>query len=468
MTALAALHYRPLTEVAALLRSRELSAIELTEAILGRIEAMNPALGAYYTVLAEEALAEAQWAESELAAGRCRGALHGVPIAFKDLYALGRTTAGSPLLADHVAGREAEVVRRARAAGAVVLGKLATHEFGLAAASLADHFPPARNPWNPELTPGGSSTGAGAAVAAGLSYGAYGTDTGGSVRLPAAHCGVVGFKPTFGAVSRAGIIPLSPSLDHAGPLARTVADAAALFAAVAGHDPEDAGSLSEPLEPGDLEPDVRGLRVGVPRDFWEPTCDPAVRERVDAALQVLSGLGAEVHEVELGLDVLAVMAVGYLVTLPEAAAYHLDVLRRRPGGYGHEFGLVLRAGLLQPAVAYVDAQNARSRIRGAVAAALREHDVLAMPTLGALPDPLPPGPRPLPKRISLSPTPQYTWLANAYGGPAVSVPCGLAGEGLPVGLQLAGLPRRDWTVLRAAHAYEQASGWRGLHPPAWP
>ncbi|HET7466454.1 MAG TPA: amidase [Candidatus Dormibacteraeota bacterium] len=444
------LHYRSLLEVSQDMQARRLSPVELTRATLERIERLNPRLGAYYTVFAEQSLAEAREAESEIAAGRWRGQLQGVPIAFKDLYELGPTTAGSRLLAGNVARREAVLVKRARTAGAVVLGKLATHEFGLAAATLADHFPPARNPWDPERTPGGSSTGAGTALAAGMAFGAFGTDTGGSVRLPAAFSGVVGFKPTFGLLSTDGLIPLSTSLDHAGPIARTVADAAAL-AGVA----------------FDSKTGVRGLRVGVPRDFWDGG-DPQVRELVEAAVKSFAGDGAVVEDVRLGFGVVQVMATGYLVTLPEAASYHLANLRAGRQGYGHEFGLVLRMGLLEPGHSYVHAQQARARISHRMAAVFASHDVLAMPTVGAFADPLPAGPRPLTRRISEQPTPQYTWLANLYGGPAVSVPCGFTREGLPVGLQLMGRPADDATVLRAAHAYERASAWRDVHPPLWP
>src|SRR5439155_21667196 len=311
VTGLEEIHYAPLLEVSELLRARRLSPVEVTRATLSRIETLNPSLGAYYVVFADAALAEARQTEKEIGNGGWLGALHGMPIAFKDLYKLGPTTAGSRLLAGHIPKKAAALVRRARAAGAVITGKLATHEFGLAAASLSDQFPPARTPWDPERTPGGSSTGAGTAIAAGMAFGAFGTDTGGSVRLPAAYCGVVGYKPTFGLLSRSGVIPLAPTLDHAGPLARTVADAAALAGAVRGSDPADPGSSAR--DAGDLPngPDagVRRLRVAVPRDFWEGSCDPAVAGLMEAALARLSALGVEVADVRLGFSVLQVMAV---------------------------------------------------------------------------------------------------------------------------------------------------------------
>ena len=470
MTAADLLHYASLLDVSGRLHARELSPVELTQSTLARIERLNSRLGAYYTVFADQALADARRTEAEIVKGAWRGPLHGVPIAFKDMYSLGRTTAGSRLLADHVAMREAAVVARARAAGAVILGKLATHEFALAAASLNDHFPPARNPWDPERTPGGSSTGAGTAISTGLAFGAFGTDTGGSVRIPAAHSGVVGYKPTFGLISRTGVIPLAPSLDHAGPLARSVADATALFVAVCGHDADDPGSSVHQIALGraDVSGSVSGLRIGVTRDFWEPTCEPAIRERFEAALVRLEDLGARVTDVRLGITLLQVMAVGYIITLTEAAAYHLADLRNHPEGFGPEFGLVLRAGLLVPADSYRAALRARARIARRVDELFDEHDLLAMPTLGSLADPLPAGPRHLSQRITEHPAPQYTWLANLHGGPAVSVPCGLAPEGLPVGLQLMGRSYEDATVLRAAHAYEQVGGWREMHPALWP
>ena len=470
MTTAHQLHYASLLEVSDQLRAREVSPVELTQATLARIERLNPQLGAYYSVFNESALAEARQAETEIAGGGWRGPLHGVPIAFKDLYSLGPTTAGSRLLAGHVATREAAAVSRARAAGAVIVGKLATHEFAMAAATLSDHFPPARNPWDPDRTPGGSSTGAGVAVAAGLAFGAFGTDTGGSIRLPAAHCGVVGYKPTYGLISLSGVIPLAPSLDHAGPLARTVADATAMFAAACGHDPDDPRSSVRQiaLGPDDLLGGIRGLRIGVPRDFWEPNCDAGIGARFEAALVRLEELGAHVTEAPLGLTLLQVMAAGYVITLTEAASYQLPNLRSHPEGLGREFGLAMRAGLLVPDGAYRTALKAQVRIARLVDELLVDHDLLAMPTVGVLADPLPAGPRALSRRITENPSPQYTWLANVHGGPAVSVPCGPAPEGLPVGLQLMGRSYDDATVLRAAHAYEQAAGWGHMHPDLWP
>jgi aspartyl-tRNA(Asn)/glutamyl-tRNA(Gln) amidotransferase subunit A len=445
------LHYLSLAEAGRAIAARQLAAVEVTRALLDRIQRLNPELGAYYAVFAESALAEAAEADAEIAEGRVRGPLHGVPIAFKDLYDLGPTTAGSAVLKDNVAEREAELVACMREAGAVVLGKLATHEFALAAATFADHFPPARNPWDRDRSPGGSSTGAGVAVAAGLAFGAWGTDTGGSVRLPAAHCGVVGFKPTQGLLSLEGVIPLAWSLDHAGPLARSVEDAALML--------EVAASRRLNLEGG-----IEGLRVGVPRVFWAATCDPQVAAALDAAIRDLEGAGAVPVDVELGFTIEDVIATGYLITMSEAAAHHRQALREHGPEFGREFRLVLKTGNLVPATAYVDAQRARQNIAARMERAFANCDVLVMPTVGSLADPIPAGPRPLGLRINVRPAPVYTWLANLFGGPAVSVPCGFSVEGLPIGFQVVGRPGDDERVLRAASAYESATSWSGRHP----
>jgi aspartyl-tRNA(Asn)/glutamyl-tRNA(Gln) amidotransferase subunit A len=243
-----------------------------------------------------------------------------------------------------------------------------------------------------------------------------------------------------------------------------------MFAAVCGHDPDDPGSSDRQIAvgPKDLAGGIRGLRIGVPRDFWEPACDPGIRARFEAALVRMEEMGAYVTEAPLGLTLVQVMAVGYVITLPEAAAYHLPSLRSHPEGFGRELGLAMRAGLMVPESAYRAALSARARIARQVDKLLVGHDVLAMPTVGVLADPLPAGPRPLSRRITENPAPQYTWLANVHGGPAVSVPCGLAPEGLPVGLQLMGRSYDDATVLRAAHAYEQAAGWGQMRSNLWP
>jgi aspartyl-tRNA(Asn)/glutamyl-tRNA(Gln) amidotransferase subunit A len=437
-------HYLGLAEAGAAIAARELSSVELTRHLLDRIGDLNPTLHAYYTVFTETALEEARRADAELAGGRSRGALHGVPIAFKDLYNLGPTTAGSRVLEHNVATVEAAQVTRMRELGGVILGKLATHEFALAAATLSDAFPAARNPWDVTRTPGGSSTGAGVAVAAGLAFGAWGSDTGGSVRIPAAHCGVVGFKPTYGRLDLTGVIPLAWSLDHAGPLARSMVDA---------------GLLVDPT--ARVEGRLAGVRLGAARSFWAETCDPQIAAAVESALACCAEQGAAVVEVDLGLEPTDVIATGYLITMAEAAAYH-GRGERRP--YGREFGLVLETGRRLPATAYVAAQRARRCVAEAMDRAYAECDLVVMPTVGVLADPLPEGPRPLGMRINRKPAPIYTWLPNLFGGPAVSVPCGFSAEGLPMGIQFIGRAGDDARVLAAAADYEAASGWGRRHP----
>lgn len=458
------LHYRSLAEVSGEIASGTLSSAAVTVSILDRITRLNPVLGAFYTVFSDSATQEAKAADSEIASGRHRGPLHGVPVGLKDLIDLGPTTAGSGLLKDHQGTTQGALVERLREQGAVIVGKLATHEFGLSTQTFDDPFPPARNPWNTALTPGGSSTGAGVAVAAGLVFGAYGTDSGGSVRLPAANCSIVGFKPTFGLIGRSGIIPLSLSLDHVGPMARTVADTLLLLDAARGHDPRDPGSsLTQP--PISLEPQaIGGFAVGVPRDFWEPTCDPEVRSAIDRALEVFERMGARVREVDLGFSLKQVVAVGYLVALTEAAAYHAHDIRSRAEQYGREFRLLMKTGMLIPGSAYVDAQRARGAIGRRVMAVLQDCDVLVMPTLGVLADPIPQRAKPIDRRISGSPAPAYTWLANLYGGPAISIPAGFSADNRPIGLQILGRPNDDATVLRMAAAHEKETSWSRRRP----
>ena len=468
------LHYWTLTEVSAAIAARTVSAVEVTTEVLNRIAQINPQLGAFYTVFTESALAEARAADLEIAAGRPRGALHGIPVALKDLIDFGPTTAGSALRRDHQAVAHGALVERLRSEGAVIVGKLATHEFGLSTQTFADAFAPARNPWDPERTPGGSSTGAGVALAAGLVFGAYGTDSGGSVRLPAANCSIVGLKPTFGLIGRSGIVPLSWSLDHAGPMARTVGDARLLLDAVRGPDPGDPGSASTPSAPTLERQEVTGIRVGVPRGFWEPGCNAEVAAAFERSLALLASLGAEVREVDLGVSLKQAVATGYLVALAEAATLHASDVRRRAGLYGREFRQLMRAGMLIPASAYINAQRARAEIARRVARVFDGSDglggdvlgcdVMAMPTLGALPDRIPEQPRRIDLRISTAPAPAYTWLANLYGGPAISIPAGFSTGGLPIGLQLLGRSFEDSLVLALAEAHEAAAGFLDRHP----
>jgi len=453
-----------IAEAAPLVRGREVSPVELTEACLDRIEAVEPRLNAFITVTAEEARRQARQAAEEVARGQYRGPLHGVPVALKDLFATAgvRTTAGSRILADNVPAADSDSAARLRGAGAVLLGKLNMHEFAYGATGVNPHYGPVLNPWDTSRITGGSSSGSGAAVASGECFAALGTDTGGSIRIPASLCGVVGLKPTFGRVSRRGVIPLSWALDHAGPLARCVEDAAIVLQAIAGHDPLDASSSDTPVPDytAGLQDGVRGLRLGVPREFFFDAAGTEVEAAVREAISALEGLGAAVREVSLPLISEAPAAVTAIM-LPEALAYHRRWMEERPDDYGEDVRYRLELGSTFLAVHYVQAQRFRevivNRWRDEVFA---EVDLLAMPTTMVAA---------LPIEVSdLSATFQLirnTNPLNLLGVPAVSVPCGFTAGGLPIGLQLAGRWWDEATVLRAAYAYEQATDWRRRAPP---
>lgn len=485
------LHYLSISELAPRLRRRELSPVELVEAHLRRIEALNPELNAYLTVTADQALAAARAAEAEIASGRYRGPLHGVPIGVKDLYDTAgvRTTAGSKILADHVPDRDAPTVARLKAAGAIVLGKTHTHEFAYGPTTNNPHYGAARNPWNPDRVAGGSSGGSGAGAAAGLCAAGLGTDTAGSIRIPAACCGVVGMKPTYGRVSRAGIVPLCWSLDHPGPLARTVADAAIVLEIMAGYDPADGATVDLPVPPwaaelgfavsgpsaggdgpsaaGPAAPAgfARSLRVGVPREFFFERLEDGIANCVRAAVAVLEQAGARIDEVSVphaGDARFVQRAIG----LPEATAYHLPWLRERPGDYGEDVRARLEAGLAVTAVQYVQAQRARTVLKEEFAAALRRVDVIATPTL---PLGAPPIGQPTVRlggedEETSQALVRLTSPANVVGLPAITVPCGLTPDGLPVGLQLIGRAFDESTVFRAAAAYEALTDWHRRRP----
>jgi len=458
------LAYATIRELGARFRRRELSPVELVRAQLARIEALDPSLRAFVTLTADQALADARAAEAALRRGAA-GPLTGVPVAYKDLYATRgvRTTAGSALLADWVPDHDATCVARLARAGVVVLGKLITHEFAFGIQFPGHRFPPARNPWNLDHIPGGSSSGSGAALAAGLVAGSLGSDTGGSIRGPAALCGIVGLKPTYGRTSRAGVVTLSWTLDHTGPMARTVEDVALLLGALAGHDPADPASSRAPVADytAGLGQPIRGLRIGVPRDYFHDGLDAEVARAFDEALAALRGLGAVVEGVEIPhiWDSWAFMAI----MLAEAFAYHERDLRERPGLYGEVLREKMLAGALITASEYVQAQRLRARLADAMAAVLRRVDVLATPTTPA-PAPtfatvLDPG---FPfARSNMAPF-------NMSGLPALALPCGFSARGLPLSLQLAGRPFDEATVLRVGRAYEQATDWHRRRPPLTP
>lgn len=448
-----------IVELAPRLRRKEVSPVELTRACLDRIEKLNPALNAFITVTAESALAEARTAEIEISLGEWRGPLHGIPIAIKDLIdtAGTRTTAASGLYQNRIPTEDAEVVRRLRRAGAVILGKNNLHEFAYGGSSLVSFFGDVHNPWNTAHIAGGSSGGSAAAVAAGLCYASIGTDTAGSVREPAALCGCVGIKPTYGRVSARGVIPLSWSLDHVGPLAASVADATVVLQAIAGYDPVDVCSSDVPVS--DYVFGLRGttetLRVGIPRSIFLDDLDDEVRAAVERAFVVIGTLVADVRDLQIEVS------SDRTVQAAESFAYHTDHVARTPELYQPETLRRIRSGANISAAEYIlrrrDLDLERRRAREIFA----DLDLLVTPTM----------PIPAPAIAGLKKDPaalrpaelallRNTRPFNVWGLPAVSVPCGFTKSGLPIGLQIAGPHWREDLVLRLAHAYEQATAWR--------
>ncbi len=457
------LHWLTAAEAARLIRDRQLSSSQLTEACLDRIEAAEPALNAFITVTRKEALAAAAAADQALAHGDDKGPLHGIPIALKDIFALSgvRMTAGSKILAKNIATEDADVVTRLKASGAIILGKLNLHEFAFGATGVNPHYGAARNPWDTSRITGGSSSGSGASVAAGECPVALGTDTGGSIRIPASLCGVVGLKPTYGRVSKRGVTPLSWSLDHIGPLTRTVEDAAVVLQAIAGHDPLDASTSEKPVPDyrEHLASGAKDLRVGVPKEYFFNNLDPEVEAAVRSAVQTLADQGARVVEVSLP-HIADLPGALMAIQLPEASAYHKAWLAERPDDYGEDVRYRLGLGANYTAIDFVQAQ----RLREAAVQAWRRDvfsgiDVLATPTTPIQAPTLDQGD--LPTTLSLI---RFTNPLNLLGLPAISVPCGFTHDGLPIGLQLIGPWFDEATVLRAAFAYEQAHDWRKRRP----
>ncbi|HWB83674.1 MAG TPA: amidase [Bryobacteraceae bacterium] len=449
-----------ISQAAQSLRAHRLSAVELTASAIERIERLEPTLSAFITITAERALESARRADAELAAGRDRGPLHGIPIAVKDLfYTRGiATTAGSPLFEKFVPSFDATVVDRLEAAGAVMMGKLNLHELAYGITSANPHFGPVRNPWNPERSPGGSSGGSGAAVAAHMVYAAMGTDTGGSIRIPAAFCGTVGLKPTYGRVSRRGVLPLAFSLDHMGPLTRSVRDAAYVLNAIAGHDRSDDTSSRHPVV--DFVPDdgcsISGLRVGFPENFYFEALDPDVESSVRGALARAESLGARITPVRVP-DIAAHNAVGRIILLAEASALMEPHLHQR-NHFGADVLALFDQGLLLPASDYINAQRVRRQMQREFRKIWSEVDCLITPTT--------PNTAPRVGDLTVSVggrteevrmvTTRLVRAMNVLGLPALAMPCGLSAHGLPISLQIIGPAFEEATILRVGAALEDS------------
>jgi aspartyl-tRNA(Asn)/glutamyl-tRNA(Gln) amidotransferase subunit A len=456
-----------LTDAAAALRSGSVTSVELTEAAIDRAVKLDGQLGVDLARFAEYALARAATADAELAAGTDRGALHGIPFGVKDILAMaeGPTTAQSLILDPQWGkGKDAPVVARLKRAGAVITGKTTTMEFAIGMPDPDKPFPVPRNPWDTGTWPGGSSSGSGAGVAAGLFYSAIGTDTGGSIRIPAGYCGVSGLMPTFGRVPKSGCVPLGYSLDHIGPLARSAADCAAVLAAIAGHDPSDPDCVDAPFTAGSYQ-DLSGMRIGVVTDdHLSDEADPALRPAFEAAVAVLAGQGAEVFETRLPLWS-EVSTANMVTMLSEALAYHRQDLSHRWGDYfSATRGLVAQGALLSGAD-YVQAQRVRRVAQQALGDLFRRADLIVCPTLktGA----------PSYESLTENGKPaigKLTRLVNtgywdAVGNPVLAVPIGFTGSEKPLSMQIAAAPFGEAAALRAGQVYQEHTGWH-LRQPA--
>lgn len=458
-----------LSDASEQVRRKRISPVELTQACLARIERLNPTLNAFITVSAESALAAARDAEAEIHRGRWRGPMHGIPIALKDLFDTAgvRTTAASALYKDRVPAEDAEVVRRLKAAGAVILGKTNMHEFAYGGTSAVSYFGAVHNPWKPTHTAGGSSGGSAAAVAAELCYGALGSDTAASIRQPAAFCGTVGLKPTYGLVSTRGVIPLSWTCDHVGPMARTVTDTAIMLQTIAGYDALDVGSrqMKIPDYVAAVRSKVAALRVGVAREFFFADLDPDIEAAISDALRVLQRLTGGLHEVTLPAS--GAEQLRAAVRASEAYAYHADFIEKSPEAYQPETLLRLRTGMSVTARAYIQGRRDIDLTRRTAGRVFEKVDVIVTPTTAVPPALLTDVAMDVTTSMTFSGrTIRNTSPFNVYGWPTISVPCGFTRSGLPIGLQISGPPAGEAVVLRIAHAYEQITEWHTRRPPS--
>ena len=458
------LYFLTIGEASGLIKDKKLSPVELTQAYLDRMGAIDGKVKSYVTPLPESALQEARVAEADIQKGNYHGPLHGVPIGLKDLYDTKgvRTTGQSKVFEHRVPTEDATVVTKLQEAGTVLLGKLAMHEFALGGPKTS-LFDQANNPWNLEHVTGGSSSGSGAAIAAGLAMGSLGSDTGGSIRGPAALCGIVGLKPTYGRVSRYGVLPLSWSLDHVGPMTWTVEDAALMLQVIAGHDPKDPTSSKEPVPDysAALQTDLKGVRVGVPRHYFfadDVGLDDDTRNSVEKGIQTLKELGATVRDIEIPSLSLASIA-NTVIMIAEANAYHAKNLKSQPQNYGDIVRSRFILGGAFTSADYIQSMRARSRLRREFAQAFESVDIMAMPVMSkpaaALKDFDPMG---------MMMTPSMMGPFNQTGLPAMSVPCGFSSLGLPIGMQIAAAPFNEAAVIRAGHAYQQQSRWHDQRP----
>ena len=443
------------------LRAGRLSPVELTRAYLKRIEQINPQLNAFRLVTADLALAQAKAAEAAIQRGEYRGPLHGIPVAVKDLFDISGlpTTAGAKCFAGRIPKQDAVVIERLRQAGAILIGKHHLHEIALGVTNENQHYGDCRNPWDLARSPGGSSGGSAAALAAGLCLGALGTDTGGSIRIPSALCGTVGLKPTFGRVSRRGLLPLSASLDHAGPMGRRVADVALLLNAIAGYDPRDPYSADQPVPDfhAGLDGGIQGWRIALAGGTYFERAELEISAAIQAAGDVFETLGGRVELLDLPMARQAGRING-LITTTEAAALYAEKLTQDPDIFGADVLQRLQAGAATPKDAYIQARQNQVELRRQFANIFQDYDLLITPTTAIT----------APRRGSADAVTRakellrYTSIFNLTGLPALSLPCGFTEQGLPIGLQIVAPHWAEARLLRAAHAYEQATSWHQI------
>ena len=451
-----------------LIAQREVSPVEAAEAYLQRIDDLDFKFNSYLTVSRNEALEAAREAEREISRGNHLGPMHGIPVAVKDqFWSKGiRSTGGSRFLSDFVPDEDSTVIANLKKAGAIILGKTNLTEFAIT--GFSHRFSTPRNPWNLDMYTGGSSSGSGAATAAFLCATSLGEDTGGSIRFPATWCGLVGLRPSWGLVSRYGVMRGVWSMDTVGPISRTVEDAAITLGAIAGHDPKDPYSSTAPVPDyrQALGRDIRGMKIGVVAEQMNSDLvEPEVREVVARAISVLGELGASVEDVSLPLIRHSAVASSVLLAV-EPALNHREWIKERLQDYGHDNRVSLLGGSIMPAQAYYKAQRLRSLIREEVHAALDKYDVLVLPTSGRPAQRIEDDPAITSKQTASRLPYLLTRIFNLASAPAISVPCGFSDQGLPIGLQIGGRPGGEETLLRVAHAYEQSTPWHTMRPPA--
>ncbi len=470
MTDLMEIYSLNLFRLSQLIQKKEISPVEVVEAYLSRIDSLNPQLNSFITLLPEQARESAKQAEKEILSGRYLGPLHGIPFGLKDLYYVKgiRTTSGCKIYEDFIPDDDSTIARRLKKSGAILIGKLNMHPLAYGPTGENEEYGHMHNPWNIGLIAGGSSGGNGSAVASGQCPFAMGSDTGGSIRIPAALCGIVGFKPTYGRLSRYGMTALAWSQDHPGPMTRTVEDCALLMKEISGYDPKDPTSLnlSVPDYPKALTGQIEGLRLGVVKEFFEVPIAPEVKNSFWKAIDQLVELGAIISEISWPLYPHGT-AIASLIQMAEASAYHQELIKKHGSKIYPPVRLRLEAGVFISAIDYIQAQRARTLFYYQSLELFKNLDLLVTPTLPVTAFPI--GTTSLlvdnQKVNVVSLLTQYTRPFNLNGFPAITVPCGFSEEQLPIGLQFVGRPLDEETVLRAAHAYEQATPWHLRRPP---